>query len=131
MPWFVLKTKPNSEKKVATYLQEIQMEAFCPIRTEIRQWSDRKKKVQVPLLPSMILVNCEETERNKVFSVPLVNNYLFWLGKPAIVTNDEIEALRSFEKEEYRRCDLAAIRHGETIDLSSIGLKHQKGVGWF
>ncbi len=128
MPWFVLKTKPNSEKKVATQLQEIQMEAFCPTRTEIRQWSDRKKKIQVPLLPSMILVNCEETERNKVFSVPLVNNYLFWLGKPAIVTNDEIEALRSFENEEYRRCDLEAIKHGEKVDLSSIGLKHQKGV---
>jgi len=128
MPWFVLKTKPNSEKKVATQLQDMQMEAFCPVRTEIRQWSDRKKKVQVPLLPSMILLNCEEADRNRVFGIPLVTNYLFWLGKPAIVTNDEIEALRSFEKEEYRRCDLEAIRHGETVDLSSIGLKHQKGV---
>ncbi len=128
MPWFVLKTKPNSEKKVATQLQEMHMEAFCPTRTEIRQWSDRKKKVKSPLLPSMILVNCAESERNMVFDVSLARNYLFWLGKPAIVTDDEIEALRSFENEEYKRCDLEAIKKGDSIDLNSLGLQHQKGV---
>jgi len=128
MPWFVLKTKPNSEKKVTAQLQDMQMKVYCPTKTEIRQWSDRKKKVKVPLLPSMILVNCEETERNRVFSVPQIKQYLFWLGKPAIVTENEVEALRSFENEDYRRCDLVAIEPGNKVDLSSIGLKHQKGV---
>ena len=63
-----------------------------------------------------------------VFDVPLVRNYLFWLGKPAIATEDEIEALRSFENEGYKRCDLEAIKQGDSIDLSSLGLQHQKGV---
>ena len=76
----------------------------------------------------MILVNCAESERNMVFDVPLVRNYLFWLGKPAIATEDEIEALRSFENEGYKRCDLEAIKQGDSIDLSSLGLQHQKGV---
>ena len=128
MPWFVLKTKPNSEKKVSAQLQELHMEAYCPLKTEMRQWSDRKKKVKVPLLPSMILVNCAETERNQVFSVPNVKGYLFWLGKPAIVTEKEVTALRSFEIEEYRRCELVSMEPGKKIDLSSMGLKHQKGV---
>jgi transcription antitermination factor NusG len=128
MPWFVLKTKLNSEKKVASQLKDMQMEAYCPFKTEIRQWSDRKKKVKVPLLPSMILVNCTEAERNKVFSIPNTKGYLFWLGKPAVVTETEVEALRSFQNEEYKRCDLVSIEPGKTIDLSSIGLKHQKGV---
>ena len=128
MPWFVLKTKHTSEKKVTAQLQEMQMEAYCPVRTEIRQWSDRKKKVKVPLLPSMILVNCEDTERQKVFTVPNVRRYLYWLGKPAVVTENEVEALRSFENDDYRRCDLVAIEPGKKIDLSSIGMAHQQGV---
>ena len=128
MPWFVLKTKPNSEKKVTAQLQDMQIEAYCPLRTEIRQWSDRKKKVKLPLLPSMILVNCAEADRNLVFAVPQVKQYLFWLGKPAIVTEKEVEALRTFENEEYRRCDLVSLEPGKKIDLSSLGLKHQKGV---
>ena len=128
MPWFVLKTKPNSEKKVAQQLQELQLKAYCPVKTEIRQWSDRKKKVKVPLLPSMILVNCDGTERHKVFAVPNAKQYLYWLGKPAVVTENEVEALRSCENEDYRRCDLIAIKPGQEIDLGSIGLRHQKGV---
>jgi transcription antitermination factor NusG len=128
MPWFVLKTKPNSEKKVTAQLQDMQMIAYCPVKTEIRQWSDRKKKVKVPLLPSMILVNCEDNERHKVFSIPNAKKYLYWLGKPAVVTQEEVEALRSFENEDYRRCDLVAIEPGKEVDLSSIGLTHQKGV---
>ena len=128
MPWFVLKTKPNSEKKVTAQLQAMHMEAYCPVRKEIRQWSDRKKKVKVPLLPSMILVNCDDSERQKVFSVSNVIQYLFWLGKPAVVTENEVEALRSCEKEDYKRCDLVAIKPGQEIDLGSIGLTHQKGL---
>jgi transcription antitermination factor NusG len=128
MPWFVLKTKPNSEKKVTAQLQDMQMVAYCPVKTEIRQWSDRKKKVKVPLLPSMILVNCAEADRDRVFSIPQVRGYLFWLGKPAIVTAKEVEALQSFEHEEYKRCDLVAVSPGQEIDLGAIGMKHQKGV---
>ena len=128
MPWFVLKTKPNSEKKVTAQLQALQIDAYCPVRTEIRQWSDRKKKVILPLLPSMILVNCAETERDLVFSVPQVRQYLFWLGKPAVVTDKEVTALQSFEHEDYKRCDLVTIEPGKRIDLSAIGLKQQKGV---
>lgn len=104
------------------------METYCLVKTEVKQWSERKKKVEVPLLPSMILVNCKDTERNLVFNVPLVKQYLFWLGKPAVATQKEVNALRSFETEDYKRCDLETIKTGETIDLSAIGLKHQKGV---
>ncbi|MCX7548853.1 UpxY family transcription antiterminator [Xanthomarina sp. F1114] len=128
MPWFVLKTKPNCEKKAADKLQAINVNAYCPVKTVVKQWSDRKKKVQVPLLPSMILVNCNEADRNMVFGIPYVRPYLFWLGKPAVVTEKEVEALRLFETEDYKRCDLETIKVGETVDLSSIGLQQQKGV---
>ena len=128
MPWFVLKTKPNCEKKAAEKLRAMRMEAYCPVKTEVKQWSDRKKKVEVPLLPSMILVNCKDTERNLVFNVSLVKQYLLWLGKPAIVTQNEVDALRSFEDENYKRCGVEAIKAGQKIDLSSMGLQQQKGV---
>ena len=37
-------------------LNKIGIEAYCPVRIEMRQWSDRKKKIKTPLLPSMLLV---------------------------------------------------------------------------
>ena len=50
MKWFVLYTKPQFEIKVAEALQKIGVRAYCPVYTQLKQYSDRKKKVTKPLL---------------------------------------------------------------------------------
>ena len=94
MPWLVLYTNPRAEMKVAQRLKKIGVEAYCPARMEMRQRSDRKKKIWVPLLSSMVLVNIEEREKNKVFDVHGVVRYLFWLGQPAKVSVEEVLTLK-------------------------------------
>lgn len=94
MPWYVLYTKPRQEKKVADSLNAIGIEAYCPLVTVVKQWSDRKKKVQIPLINSYVFVNIEEHQREEVFKVSGIVRYLFWLGKPAVVRAIEIEALK-------------------------------------
>ena len=94
MHWLVLYTNSRAEMKVAERLQKIGVEAYCPARMEMRQRSDRKKKICVPLLPSMVLVNIDEREKNKVFDVQGVVRYLYWLGEPAKVTADEVLTLK-------------------------------------
>jgi len=94
MPWYVLYTKPRQEKKVTDTLNAIGIEAYCPLVTVVKQWSDRKKKVQVPLINSYVFVNIEEHQREAVFKVSGIVRYLFWLGKPAVVRAIEIEALQ-------------------------------------
>ena len=68
--WFVLCTKPRNELKVTERLTSIGVEVYTPTKIEVRQWSDRKKKVLVPLLPSMVLVQLLEKEVEVVFNVP-------------------------------------------------------------
>ena len=75
--WFVLCTKPRNELKVLNRLSSLGIDAYTPSRIELRQWSDRKKKVLVPLLPSMVLVRLDEKEVQKVFDIPGVVLYLF------------------------------------------------------
>ena len=94
MPWYVLYTKPRQEKKVADSLNAIGISAYCPMVTVVKQWSDRKKKVQLPLINSYVFVNIEEHQREEVFKVSGIVRYLFWLGKPAVVRAIEIEALK-------------------------------------
>ena len=60
MPWYVLYTNPKAEKKVAEQLNKIGIETYCPLVTKIQQWSDRKKKIEVPLFSSYVFVNIEE-----------------------------------------------------------------------
>ena len=98
MNWFVIYTKNRSEKKVEQKLLEYGIEAFCPTRKEIKLWSDRKKKVDVPLLPSMVLVRIDERNINDVFNINGVIRYMFWLGKRAIVKQKEVDLLKSYLK---------------------------------
>jgi transcription antitermination factor NusG len=94
--WFVLCTKPRNELKVLNRLLSLGIDAYTPSRIELRQWSDRKRKVMVPLLPSMVLVRLDEKKVHKVFEIPGVVRYLFEYGKRAEVSNEEVVAMQSF-----------------------------------
>ena len=128
MPWYVLITKPKNELKVAERLSASGFEVCCPTRVEIRQWSDRKKKVTVPLLPSMILINIAEKDRSQVFMVPGAVRYLFWLGEPAIVPAKEVDVLKEIASKKQQVISTEKIDIGHEIDLKAFGLTAEKGT---
>jgi len=98
------------------------IKAYCPTRNEIRLWSDRKKRIQVPVLPSMVLVKIDEKDINRVFECSLVLRYMFWLGKRAVVRQSEIHILKKYLKGGYNLIDskLSDIKVGDNFSLSSF-----------
>ena len=122
MNWYVLYTKPRSEKKVEQKLLSLGINAYCPTCPEIRFWSDRKKRIDVPLLPSMVLVNIEDKDINRVFTTPLVIRYMFWLGKRAKVRQSEIDILKKYLNGDYNliNSELSNIKIGDNFSLSSF-----------
>ena len=94
--WSVLCIKPRNELKVTERLTRNGIEVYTPTKIEVRQWSDRKKKVTVPLLPSMVLVQLAEKEVTTVFEVPGVVRFLFEHGNRASVSNEEMLAMKSY-----------------------------------
>lgn len=126
--WFVLLTKPRNEKKVESRLNKIGVEAYCPVRTEVRQWSDRKKKIKTPLLPSMLLVKIPNNLRNIVFDIPNVRRYLFWKGQPAVVREDEVSVLRKVADQEFSSVSLQKFAPGTKLDLKPFGISDSIGT---
>ncbi len=128
MKWYVLHTKPRSEKKVEEQLLSLGINAYCPTRSEIRFWRDRKKRIEVPILPSMVLVNLDNNEINKVFECSLVVRYMFWLGKRAIVRKSEIDILKKYLSEDcnYKICKFSHIKVGDNFSLSTFN--NEKGI---
>ena len=92
--WYAIYTRPRSEKKVLELLSLNGFECYLPLITTIRQWSDRKKKVQLPLISSYVFIKIEEKSLNKVLSFNGVVRILKHLGKPAIIKEYEINNLR-------------------------------------
>ena len=126
--WFVLYAKPNSEKKLAERLQAAGIECYCPTRTDVRQWSDRKKKVQVPVLPSMVLVHIEDKYRNRVFDFAQAVRYLFWMNKPAVVRDIEVESLRRSLERKPGAVQIESIKVGDKISLKEAGFENVEGT---
>lgn len=96
--WYALYTKPRSEKKVAERMDKKGWEIYCPLKTEIKQWSDRKKKVEVPYFPSYIFLNLDSYEKRyrEVLLDPALLNFVFWQGKPATIRDEEMELIKDF-----------------------------------
>ena len=128
MPWFVIYTKSRNEKKVAELLQKNGVEVFCPLVKLKKNWSDRKKIVETPLFKSYVFVNLSEKDRNVVFNVPGVIRYLFWLKKPAIARDSEIENLKNILHETMDSFTIENYQIGDTIKISEGVFKGLDGV---
>ena len=97
--WFAVYTKPRWEKKVAALLLERGIENYCPINKVTRQWSDRKKVVMEPVFKGYVFVKLEEAKKWEVKQVNGILNFVYWLGKPAVIRDEEIDTIRRFLNE--------------------------------
>ena len=92
----VIHTKPRHEKKVAELLRCKGFEVYLPLKKVVRQWSDRRKKVQEPLFKSYVFIRVEEKKQHKALMTYGVVRYIYWCGTPAVVRDSEIAAIREF-----------------------------------
>jgi transcription antitermination factor NusG len=116
MKWFVLFTIPRHELKVLERLISFGVDAYTPTKIVTRQWSDRKKKITIPLLPSMVLVNLENKDLNIVFNIPGVVRFLFEHGKRAVVSNAEVVAMQCYQNNTLQ-IDKNELKIGDTVKV--------------
>ena len=124
--WYALYTKPRKEQKVAQQLEELGFVVYLPLKVEVKQWSDRKKKVISPLFSSYVFIQIEESKRSDVFVIDGVLNYVFWLGKPAVIRNNEIELMRHEIEKPNREVFVERLTPGEQIKLKEGVFKGQE-----
>lgn len=85
-------------------LERMGIESFLPLITRVKQWSDRKKKVEEPLFKSYVFVRSSEKERYPIMCVYGVVKFVSFEQKPVIVPENQIIAIKryidDFEEEE-------------------------------
>jgi len=117
--WYVIKTMSRAEKKTAERLDYMGFTNYLPLQTTIKQWSDRKKKVEVPLIPGVLFVSCNESRLNSVYDVQGVHSILKLSGKFAIVRETEIHNLQLLLKDriDIAEEDFETIAEGEFVEV--------------
>lgn len=124
--WFAIYVKSRSEKKVLKLLEDIGVESFLPLITRVKQWSDRKKKVEEPLFRSYLFVNIPLSDYYTVLNVNGVVKFITFEKKPVPVPDNQIIAIKeylndtelhSLEYEDFKEGELVRIKSGQMKDL--------------
>jgi transcription antitermination factor NusG len=97
--WYAVNTRPRWEKKVAMKLEEKGIENYCPLQKKISQWSDRKKIIYEPIFKGYVFLKIEDERKWEMKKIDGILNYVYWLGKPAIIQENEIVTIKKFLNE--------------------------------
>jgi transcription antitermination factor NusG len=103
--WLAVYTRPRWEKKVSQLLAEKGVERYCPLNKVRRKWSDRIKVVEEPLFKSYVFVKVNDEDRTGVRMTPGIINFVYWNGKPAVIKEKEINAIKRF-LDEYENVEV-------------------------
>lgn len=128
--WYALYVASRQEKKSGHLLQEKGIEAYVPIVKTMRQWSDRKKMVELPLLNGYVFVRIDSSQSETVLRTKGVVNFVRSEGKTAVVRENEIERLRQLVELGYQIEARPIERHfdkGEKVKIISGPLKNIEG----
>lgn len=122
-------TSPRSEKKIAARLSDAGYEVYCPMYKSIRQWSDRKKTIWVPLFTSYVFVRTGAALVEDILRIQGIKGFVYWLGKPAVIREDEIEKIKEFLDEfPNARAQAISLKVGEKVSIEEGPLKGNVGT---
>ncbi len=127
--WIAAYTRPRSEKKVSLELRNLGIEIYLPIQKQLRTWSDRKKFVEVPVIPMIIFAKITEEDIQIIREHSLIIRVICQPGRniPAHIPADQIDDLKymlgqseipvSFEHRKFNTEDIVQITRGHLKGL--------------
>jgi transcription termination/antitermination protein NusG len=94
--WYALHTRARHEKAIERRLRDQGMEAYVPTTMEVHRWSDRKKRVEVPLFSCYVFLRCSLSaqDRTRVYQVESVHGFVGMHGSSLPIPNEQIESIQ-------------------------------------
>lgn len=109
-------------------LKEKGVESYCPLNKVRRKWSDRVKIVEEPLFKSYVFVKVNDEDRSAVRMTAGAINFVYWQGKPAVIREKEIAAIKKF-LDEYENVEAKPIdlKLSQRVRITAGTLMDQEG----
>jgi len=128
--WYAIYTRPRWEKKVHALLEEKGIESYCPLNKVRKKWSDRYKIVNEPLFKSYVFVRIAEKDKTDVRLVAGVMNFVYWLGRPAVIKEEDILKIRKFlnDHESVAVESVKGTRPGDRVIINAGIFMDREGI---
>jgi transcription antitermination factor NusG len=93
--WYAAYSCANHERSVAEQLGQRSVEHFLPLYECVRQWKDRRTRLQLPLFPGYVFVRLALRDRLRVLQIPSVVRLVGFGGLPTALPDEDMKALRN------------------------------------
>jgi transcription antitermination factor NusG len=118
--WWALYIRHQHEKVIAEMLCAKDFEVFLPLYESQRLWNDRVKLLTLPLFPCYLFVRGGHDRRARALMTPGVHMILSHGDQPAIIPEEEVQAIRRtiegplrIEPHPYLKCgDKVRVKRG-------------------
>jgi transcription antitermination factor NusG len=126
--WFILYTRPLSEKKVVDWLKKKRIEYYCPYGEVAYQLGNYRQLLSEPLFKSYVFVRVDEPEQLPFRFSDGVINFVYWLNKPASIQDKEIRLIKEFvDHHKNIKSEKIPARINDNIHVISESEMNQKG----
>ncbi|MFO0322714.1 MAG: UpxY family transcription antiterminator [Bacteroidota bacterium] len=127
--WYAVYVNSKHEKKVTQNLLCQKIEAYIPIVKKQKQWSDRKKWIELPMLSGYVFVKIKLEEKFNILNHPSVLSFVKFSGIEARIKEEDIEILKSVEKTGFDvTTEVNGLKLNDEVEILQGYLKGYKGV---
>ncbi|MCX2575939.1 UpxY family transcription antiterminator [Pedobacter sandarakinus] len=92
--WYPVYTHSRAEKKAYLELQRKGITAYLPLKKTLKQWSDRKKIIEEPLIKSYLFVYISSKEQAEVLMTTGVARFIYFSGAVASLPEQQLNGLK-------------------------------------
>jgi len=126
--WYAVYTKPHCEKKVADLLTRKGIENYFPQNKAFSHGTDRRKIIHTPLFSTFVFVKISLEEIPVIRQTSGIINFIFWINKPAIIRDKEIENIKRFLSEHgFVKLEKVDVHFNDVVKINSAPLIAQDG----
>ena len=128
--WVAALVRMCTEKKTGERLTALGIENYVPTQMEIRQWSDRKKKVERIVIPMVVFVRADEKTIKQLRTYTFIYKIISYPGKfeAAIIPDEQIARLKFMLRHADSQVELNEhIEVGDTVRIARGPLKGLEG----
>lgn len=128
--WYAIRTRSRHEKVVATELTRRDIEVFVPLATSVRQWSDRRQEIQLPLFPGYAFVRVAylSGDRLRVLQATGVAGFVGPNPAGVSIPDEQIEAIRTLVVRKVAITEHPFLRVGQRIRVRGGALDGVEGI---
>ena len=128
--WYAIRTRSRHEKVAARELDAQGIAVFLPLTTSVRQWSDRRTKVEMPLFPGYAFVRVDyfSGDRVRVLRTTGVVDFVGQKAEGSSIPDEQIESIRTILIRNVPVKDHPFLNVGQRIRVRNGALSGVEGI---